>query len=101
MKGSKCFINNKKDNKSYKQNENLLNNLNKIKELSRQVQPNFLQMNPSKNKSFFVNNKIDNNVSKNISYKNTSNNKKQKPKNKKMEEVNHRPSISTDFSLSL
>ena len=101
MKGSKSFINNKKDNKPFQQNAKLLNNLNKIKELSRQIQPNFLQMYPLKNKSFFVNNKIDNNVLKNISYKNTSNNKNQKPKNKKIEEVNHRPSISTDFSLSL
>ena len=94
-------MNNKKDNKSYKHNERLLKNINKIKELSRQIQPNFLQMNLLKNKSFFVNNKTDNNLSKNISYKNTSNNKKPKPKNKKMSEVNHKPSISIDFSLSL
>ena len=101
MKSSKSFINNKKDNKYHKQNENLLKNMNKIKELSRQIQPNFLQMNPAKNKSFFVNNKIDNNASKNISYKNTSNSKKSKPNNTKLINVNHRPSISTDFSLSL
>ena len=57
-------------------------------------------MNPLKNKSFFVNNKIDDNVSNNISYKNTSNNKKSKLNNAKLIDVNHRPSISTDFSLS-
>ena len=58
-------------------------------------------MNPLKNKSFFVNNKIDDNVSNNISYKNTSNNKKSKLNNAKLIDVNHRPSISTDFSLSI
>ena len=98
MKPSNSFINKKKANKTL--NENIPKN-NKIKTLTRQIQPNLLQLNTIKNKSFSINQKFSSNLTKKISYKNTSNNKSSKPDNKKLLDINHRPSISTDFSLSL
>ena len=98
MKPSNSFIDKKKVNKSH--NENIPKN-NKIKTLTRQIQPNLLQLNTIKNKSFSINQKSSSNLKKKISYNNTSNNKNLKLNNKKLLDINHRPSISTDFSLSL
>ena len=98
MKTSNSFINKKEAKKSL--NGNIPKN-NKIKTLTRQIQPNLLQLNTIKNKSFFINQKSSNNLPKKITYKNTSNNKSLKLNNNKLLEINHRPSISTDFSLSI
>ena len=98
MKPSNSFINKKEAKKSL--NGNIPKN-NKIKTLTRQIQPNLPQLNAIKNKSFFINQKSSNNLPKKITYKNTSNNKSLKLNNNKLLEINHRPSISTDFSLSI
>ena len=100
MKPSNSFINDKKINKSLQQNENLPKN-SKIKTLTRQIPSNLLQLNTLNNKTFLVNQKYSNNLSKKIPYKNISGNKNSKKNTKKLLDINHRPSISTDFSLSL
>ena len=100
MKPSNSFINKKKVNNSLNKKEKVLKN-NKIKTLTRQIQPNLLKLNTIKNKSFLINQKYSSNLSKKITYNNTSKNKSSKTNNKKLLDINHRPSISTDFSLSL
>ncbi len=68
--------------------------------LAKQIHPHILQINPVKHKSFIVNKKMHNTLAKKHNYnKYERSEQNSKTKNKIM--INHRPSISTDFSLSL
>ena len=99
MKYSNSFIKRKDTNKSL--NEKLPKN-KIIKNLTTSIETNFSQINPLKNKSYLVNQNFNDNFSKKqISFKNISNNKNEKTKNKKKIDISHRPCISTDFALNL
>ena len=68
--------------------------------LKRQIHPHILQINPAKNKSFRFKKKISNTLSKKQN-ENKFENNEQNSKTNKIIVTHHRPTISSDFSLSL
>ena len=99
MKSSNSFINKKNINKTFNEK---IPKYKKNKATTRQTESNLLQIHSQKNKSFFENPKFNNIFSKKkqISEKSMPINKTEKKKSKKLTN-NHRPIISTDFSLCL